>query len=73
MLCHSNHFQRATDIIIWPFIRCKQIAPDIGSIFCRTYNGKLAFLNNMVGVFEYESDVDGNSRGKIWNGSNKYV
>ena len=40
---------------------------DIGSIFCRTSsNGKLAFLNNMVGVFEYESDEDGTSKGKIW-------
>ena len=40
---------------------------DIGSIFCRTSsNGKLAFLNNMVGVFEYESDEDGTSKRKIW-------
>jgi hypothetical protein len=40
---------------------------DVGSIFCRTSsNGKLAFLNNMVGVFEYESDESGASRGKIW-------
>src|SRR5918995_2431660 len=29
-------------------------------------NGKLAFLNNMVGVFEYESDEHGTSKGKIW-------
>jgi hypothetical protein len=40
---------------------------DVGSIFCRTSsNGKLAFLNNMVGVFEYEADESGTSRGKIW-------
>jgi hypothetical protein len=40
---------------------------DVGSIFCRTSsNGKLAFLNNMVGVFEYELDENGTSRGKIW-------
>jgi hypothetical protein len=41
---------------------------DVGSIFCRitSSNGKLAFLNNMVGVFEYEADENGTSRGKIW-------
>jgi hypothetical protein len=47
---------------------------DVGSIFCRTSSsssssttsGKLAFLNNMVGVFEYEADETGNSEGKIW-------
>jgi hypothetical protein len=41
---------------------------DVGSIFCRTSSttGKLAFLNNMVGVFEYTTDEMGNSEGKIW-------
>ena len=43
---------------------------DVGSIFCHTSSpsttGKLAFLNNMVGVFEYETDEMGNSSGKIW-------
>jgi hypothetical protein len=44
-----------------------QTRRDVGSIFCRTSsNGKLAFLNNMVGVFEYETDGIGNSKGKIW-------
>jgi hypothetical protein len=44
-----------------------QTRRDVGSIFCRTTsNGKLAFLNNMVGVFEYESDETGTSKGKIW-------
>ena len=45
-----------------------QTRRDVGSIFCRTpsSNGKLAFLDNMVGVFEYESDESGASRGKIW-------
>jgi hypothetical protein len=41
---------------------------DVGSVFCRTSSttsGKLAFLNNMVGVFEYETDEIGNSEGKI--------
>jgi hypothetical protein len=39
---------------------------DVGSIFCRisssTTGNKLAFLNNMVGVFEYEADEMGNSK-----------
>jgi hypothetical protein len=41
---------------------------DVGSAFCRagTTTGLLAFLNNMVGVFEYEVDENGNSGGKIW-------
>ena len=45
---------------------------DVGSVFCRIQSpststtGKLAFLNNMVGVFEYETDEMGNSEGKIW-------
>ena len=44
-----------------------QTRRDVGSIFCRTSsNGKLAFLNNMVGVFEYESEERGTSKGKIW-------
>jgi len=45
-----------------------QTRRDVGSIFCRTIssNGKLAFLNNMVGVFEYESEEHGTSKGKIW-------
>ncbi len=44
-----------------------QTRRDVGSIFCRTSsNGKLAFLNNMVGVFEYESKEHGTSKGKIW-------
>jgi hypothetical protein len=44
-----------------------QTRKDVGSIFCRTSsNGKLAFLNDVVGVFEYEADEIGTSRGKIW-------
>ena len=42
---------------------------DVGSVFCRTPSsttGKLAFLNNLVGVFEYEADETGNSEAKIW-------
>ena len=41
---------------------------DVGSVFCRagSTTGLLAFLNNMVGVFEYEVDENGNSGGKIW-------
>jgi hypothetical protein len=37
------------------------------SVFSRTSSdGKLAFLNNMVGVFESEIDADGNFSEKIW-------
>ena len=43
---------------------------DVGSVFCRTPSssttGKLTFLNNLVGVFEYTTDEMGNSEGKIW-------
>jgi hypothetical protein len=47
---------------------------DVGSVFCRTSSssttssptGKLAFLHNLVRVFEYEVDENGNSGGKIW-------
>jgi hypothetical protein len=28
--------------------------------------GKLAFLNNLVGVFEYEVDEAGNTQYKVW-------
>lgn len=40
-----------------------------GSIFLRTPStseGKLSFLNNMVGVFEYEADEMGNCSSKTW-------
>jgi hypothetical protein len=41
---------------------------DVGSVFCRTAStsGKFAFLNNIVGVFEYTTDEIGNSERKIW-------
>jgi hypothetical protein len=45
---------------------------DIGLVFCNTSSstttttGKLGFLYNIVGVFEYEVDENGNSGGKIW-------
>jgi hypothetical protein len=41
---------------------------DRGSVFCRTFSkGKLAFVNNMVGVFEYEANLeDGIAEGKVW-------
>jgi hypothetical protein len=42
---------------------------DMGSVFCSTSSsttGKHGFLNNVVGVFEYEVDENGNSGGKIW-------
>jgi hypothetical protein len=38
-----------------------------GSLFFKTPStGKLAFLNNLVGVFEYESDESGNTSAKVW-------
>ena len=44
-----------------------QIRRDVGSVFFRSsHNDKLAFLNNMVGVFEYEILEEGTSKGKIW-------
>jgi len=39
---------------------------DRGSVFFKASNGKLAFLNNKIGVFEYEADENGNTNGKIW-------
>ena len=41
---------------------------DRGLIFCRTSSqGKLAFLNNIVGVFEYKANLeDGTAEGKVW-------
>ena len=44
---------------------------DKGSVFFKTYtNGKLSFLNNKIGVFEYEADENGNTSGKIWEWNN---
>jgi hypothetical protein len=38
-----------------------------GSIFYSTSsNGKLSFLNNMIGVFESEIDAEGNFSDKTW-------
>ncbi len=38
-----------------------------GSLFFITSStGKLSFLNNLVGVFEYEVDELGNSQSKVW-------
>jgi hypothetical protein len=40
-----------------------------GSVFFRTRStgaGKLSFLDNMVGVFEYEGDEQGNCSAKVW-------
>ena len=38
-----------------------------GSLFFNTPStGKLAFLNNLVGVFEYEADELGNTSAKAW-------
>jgi hypothetical protein len=40
-----------------------------GSVFYQTTStggGKLSFLNNVVGVFEYEGDEEGNCSVKVW-------
>jgi hypothetical protein len=38
-----------------------------GSLFFRTNStGKLSFLNNLVAVFEYEVDEQGNTTAKAW-------
>jgi hypothetical protein len=38
-----------------------------GSHFYRTsLTGKLAFLNNVIGLFEAEIGADGNSAKKVW-------
>jgi hypothetical protein len=38
-----------------------------GSFFYRASStGKLAFLNNLVGLFEYEVDEAGNTQHKVW-------
>lgn len=40
-----------------------------GSLFFSTTStsgGKLSFLNNLVGVFEYEVDEQGNCSSKVW-------
>ena len=43
-----------------------QTKSDRGSAFLRKSSGELAFLNNIIGVFEYETDNKGNTIGKIW-------
>jgi hypothetical protein len=38
-----------------------------GSLFFSTTStGKLAFLNNMIGLFQYEVDNSGNTSAKVW-------
>lgn len=37
-----------------------------GSVFYKASDGKLAFLNNTVGIFETEVDESGNGVVKIW-------
>ena len=38
-----------------------------GSFFYRTTStAKLSFLNNLIGLFEYEWDEGGNSTAKVW-------
>ena len=44
---------------------------DGGSVFCRTFStGRLAFLSNIVGVFEYEANLqDGTAEEGFGNGN----
>lgn len=37
-----------------------------GMLYYRTNSQKLARLNNMCGVFEFETDADGNTSSKVW-------
>ncbi len=37
-----------------------------GSLIYRTSSERLARLNGMVGLFEYEIDAEGNTAGKVW-------
>jgi hypothetical protein len=40
---------------------------DRGSVILSSKSeGKLSFINNTIGVFEYEADENGNTVGKIW-------
>ena len=34
-------------------------------------NGKLSLLNNKIRVFEYDTDENGNTNGRIWATNNK--
>jgi len=39
----------------------------VGTNFCTTSStGKLAFLNNLVGIFEFEVDKENNYHEKVW-------
>ena len=37
-----------------------------GSLFFRAPPGKLSYFNNLIGVFEFEVDEDGNCSSKVW-------
>jgi hypothetical protein len=37
-----------------------------GSLFFRAPSGKLSYFNNLVGVFEFEVDEEGNCSSKVW-------
>ena len=41
---------------------------DRGSVFCRTSSKRnLAFLNTIVGIFEFEANLEeGTAEGKVW-------
>ena len=37
-----------------------------GAVYYSTASAKLASLNKIAGVFEFEGDADGNTRSRIW-------
>ena len=37
-----------------------------GSLFFRAPSGKLSYFNNLIGVFEFEVDEEGNCSSKVW-------
>ncbi len=37
-----------------------------GAVYYQTTSAKLAHLNNIAVVFEYETDENGNTHGKFW-------
>ena len=65
---------------LWTDNYSRQKRRDVASIFYRrssssssssTTSGKLAFLNNIVGVFEYEADEIDTHKEKYENGNSK--
>ena len=57
-----------SEMVTWIGHQLEQRRRDVGSIFYRTSSttgNKLAFLNNIVGVIEYDAYKMSNSEGKV--------